>query len=70
MANGVLCKKCGWQETEHDFMDKARDPYISSTDKKSAKESLPDGYNKVQSGYRASLKGCKRYVPEKNGSEE
>jgi len=55
MADGILCKHCGWQETEHDFTDEE------------VEEDLGDRANSLLSGKKKTLVECRQgrgYVPE------
>ena len=54
MAHGVLCKHCGWQETEHD------DQSLLTEEER----------NQVIPGYKKTLKNCKYYARERKYTEQ
>lgn len=56
MADGIVCKNCGRQETEHDLVN----PELSE---KNSLEKVEDSRN-TKAGYKKSLETCSRYEPE------
>ena len=51
MADGIRCKRCGWQETEHDFTD-------------TQIEADREQFEKPRRGKKISLIKCRGYTPE------
>jgi hypothetical protein len=53
MADGILCKHCGWQETDHDIAADAAD-----------NEREPEeAWKKKLRGFKKSLLDCPGYAP-------
>jgi len=60
MADGILCKHCGYQETEHeDYCGDGKPPPEDSNPVIPFEEA-----SRLRKGYLKSLAKCKRYSPE------
>jgi hypothetical protein len=67
MANGIVCKQCGHQETSHDLISTAlvdEEGERKINVKKSELEDIVGGSTTRIRGYKKALKNCKGYEPE------